>query len=123
MLLSPARMMLLLLPLLALQASWPPGPPGVLALQALAKPGQGRPPVKQWEAVSRAVLPGTGGLYLAISRLMIRNVLTHTFLTKEDQAMLFSAILPPYLGALFRSTKPETRRKVIVQDPRVEYWN
>ena len=71
--------------------------------QPLAKPGQGRPTVKQ----------GLKILWL-----------TYNFLTKDDQAMFLSAILPPYLGALFRSTKlakqeKNTKLKTIMPYPRV----
>ena len=87
-LLSPARMVVLLLPLLLLLH--------LDQAQALAKPEQGKPTIKQifW--------------------------LTYSFLTKKDQAMFLSLLLPPYLGALFRSTKTEknTIRKTKMPFPR-----
>ena len=49
---------------------------------------------------------------------------TYKFLTKENQAMFLSAILPPYLGALFRSMKTEknTIRNIIMPYPRNSYF-
>ena len=75
--------------------------------QALAKPGPGRPTVKQ--------------AILKIEQRLKIIWLTYHFLTKKDQAMVLSAILPPYLEALFRSTKPEknTKLKTIMPYPRM----
>ena len=58
---------------------------------ALTKPGQVKPTVKQKTEE-------------ADQKLKVLW-LVYNFLTKEDRAILLSAILPPYLGAVFRSTK------------------
>ena len=84
-LLSPARMMLHLLPLLLLLV--------LDQSKALAKPRQLIPSFKQ------EILEADQGLKILW--------LTNKFLTKKYQALILSAILRPYLGALFRMTKSE----------------
>ena len=43
---------------------------------------------------------------------------TYSFLTKGNPALFLSVLLPPYLGALFRSTKT---KKITIKNPKIPY--